>query len=608
SIIGKAIADLNIRLLNQYRQLVPIAVPGEIHVGGGGVARGYLRREALTAERFIADPFSTDPQAKLYRSGDLARWLPNGDLEYLGRIDQQVKIRGFRIELGEIEAVLQQQCEVKEAAVIARQDKPGDKRLVGYFVADRDIGSEELRDRLRAHLPEHMIPAAFVRLERLPLTANGKLDRQALPPPDPLRTELCQDYRPPRSEDEATLCEIWRTVLGVSRVGIDDNFFELGGDSILSIQVISKARQAGLKLATRDLFKRPTIAALAVTAESTATVTAEHMHASGAVLLTLIQHWFVEQELAEQHHWNQAFFFETPADIDVEILEAALQQVVAQHDSLRLRFEKNASGWEQNYSTHVDRVAIHRKDLRSLSSIAQETALTQLAESLQTSLDISAGPIVCAAHIRPGHECAGRLLVIVHHLVIDGVSWHILMEDWETAYLALRANQQPTFPGRTSSYQKWSASLRDYAQSEVVAAEVDYWRSVASRATAELPIDHTTAASSGDSATKTVTMRLSADDTRRLLQAAPRSLRAPINEILLGALATAFAGWIASDSLLVDLEGHGRDELVADADVSRTIGWFTAISPVRLELPAAGALAESLRRAKRLLRAQPRHG
>lgn len=606
--IGKAIPDLGVYLLDGHRQLVPVGIPGELHISGAGVARGYLRRDELTAQRFVTNPFSNDPEAKLYRSGDLARRLPNGDLEYLGRIDHQVKIRGFRIELGEIEAALHQQVGVQDAAVIAREDSPGDKRLVGYFVSDKKVKPEVLRERMRALLPDHMVPSALVPLETLPLTANGKLDRKALPAPDPQRNELRNAYLPPSSEKERVLCEIWRSVLGVSRVGTADNFFELGGDSILSIQAITRARQAGFNLATRDLFKHPTVAALAAIGSTTQVAAAEPAQVTGTVLLTPIQHWFFEQNLKEQHHWNQAFLFETPADMDADLLQTALQLVLARHESFRLRFRRTPQGWEQSYDAEVGSIAIVRKDLSELSRAAQETALVELAESLQPSLDIGAGPVVRTAHVSLGRESEGRLLMIVHHLVIDGVSWRILMEDLEAAYLALRANRDPSFAARTSSYQKWSASLHDYAQSEAVCAELDYWRNLTNGALAWLPVDGAPKAANSEFSSNSVTMSLSAEQTRRLLQQAPKALRAQIDEILLGALATAFSGWVTDDSLLVDLEGHGRDEVVATGDVSRTIGWFTSIAPTRLDLFSGGDLIEPLRQAKRALRSRPSRG
>ena len=267
SVIGKPIPDLRIYLLDQHRELVPIGVPGEMYVGGAGVARGYLQRPELTAERFITDPFSqtAGARAKLYRSGDLARRLPNGDLEYLGRLDDQVKIRGFRIELGEIEAVLGQHRAVRENVVIVREDIPGDKRLVAYVVAkDSSLTTFELRDFLKEKLPQHMVPSAFVLLDALPLTPNGKVDRRALPAPDQSGRKSEESFIAPRSPIEEILAQIWQKVLKLEKVGIHDNFFDLGGHSLLATQIVSRVRSGfSIELPLRDLFEAPTVYALA---------------------------------------------------------------------------------------------------------------------------------------------------------------------------------------------------------------------------------------------------------------------------------------------------------------------------------------------------------
>jgi len=268
SVIGRPLPDLKVYVLDAHQQLQPLGIPGEIYVGGAGVANGYLHRPELMAERFITDPFSGDPQARLYRSGDLARWLLNGELEYLGRIDDQVKIRGYRIELGEIEAALSQSAQVREAMVIAREDTPGDKRLVAYVAADGELNLAEVRNRLSAVLPDYMVPSAFVRLHSFPLNSNGKIDRVALPPPDQSRPELGQRYVGPRTEIEATLCEIFGAVLRIDKVGIHDNFFELGGHSLLATQAVSRMRDALRKtIPLRNLFEAPTVSALALLIE-----------------------------------------------------------------------------------------------------------------------------------------------------------------------------------------------------------------------------------------------------------------------------------------------------------------------------------------------------
>jgi non-ribosomal peptide synthetase component F len=314
SVIGEPIPDLRIYILDSQRQPVPIGVPGEMYVGGAGLARGYLGRPELTAERFIPDHLTGEPRSRLYKTGDLARFLPDHDIEYLGRIDDQVKIRGFRIELGEIESVLNQHPSVRESAVLAREDQPGSKRLVAYLVASSPVPEiSALREHLKKQVPDYMVPAAFVFLDKFPLTNNGKVDRKALPVPEQQRPELAGRYVAPRTPTEETLAAIWKKTLRVERVGVNDNFFELGGDSILSIQIISSARREGLQLTPALLFAHQTIAELSAAAGGLKTTT-QTLSTPGAVAgdvaLTPIEKWFFEQQLEDAQHYNQSFLFE----------------------------------------------------------------------------------------------------------------------------------------------------------------------------------------------------------------------------------------------------------------------------------------------------------
>ncbi|MBV9787617.1 MAG: amino acid adenylation domain-containing protein, partial [Chloroflexi bacterium] len=305
--IGRAIANTQMYVLDHQLNPVPVGVPGELHIGGIQLARGYQGRPTLTAEKFIPDPFSAAPNARLYKTGDLARFLADGAIEYLGRLDFQVKVRGFRIELGEIETALGQHSQIREVVVVARQDTPGDTRLVAYLVPQGETTPTvgELRRFLEPKLPEYMIPSAFVTLDALPLSPNGKVDRKALPAPDSARPELETAFVAPDNQIETRLAEIWKQVLGVEQVGIHDNFLELGGDSILSLQVVARANEAGLRLTPAQLFEHRTIAELAAVVSSNQPIQAEQGLVTGDVVLTPIQQWFFEQQFAEPQHWNQ---------------------------------------------------------------------------------------------------------------------------------------------------------------------------------------------------------------------------------------------------------------------------------------------------------------
>lgn len=588
SVVGKPIPDLSLYLLNAARQPVPIGVPGEICVGGAGVARGYLNRPELTAERFVPNPFGRDAGERLYRSGDLARRMPNGDIEYLGRIDHQVKIRGFRIELGEIESVIGLHPLVRETIVLAREDSPGDKRLVAYVVADADRRGiiEELKALLGAKLPEYMVPAHFVRLAALPLTPNGKVDRRALPMPEIVRGDLSKPYAAPGTPTEVTMARIWSTVLGVEQVGIDDNFFELGGDSILSIQVIAKCRAAGMEITPRDLFKSSTIAALAQSVRSASPVaSADAGVPSGAVPLTPIQHWFFEQESDVSDHWNQSFAFEVPPDVDVDVLEEALHRVVLHHDALRLRYRRIGEVWRQEYAPAPASTPIVRVDLSAVGEQDRGAALTARSTKLQERLSKTEGPLLRAMHFEYGDEEPGRLVLAIHHLAVDGVSWRILIEDLETAYLGLRDGRAVELPPRTTSYKRWSEELTAHATSDACAASVDQWSIVSDGAECSLPRDH--AGENLEATAGEVCVYLDAADTRELLQRVPAVYRTQINDALLTALGQALSRWTSRQSIVVELEGHGREDLFEGLDLSRSVGWFTTIYPVALE---SGAL------------------
>jgi amino acid adenylation domain-containing protein/FkbH-like protein/non-ribosomal peptide synthase protein (TIGR01720 family) len=607
--IGRPIPNTKIYILDSQLQPVPIGVPGELHIGGAGLARGYLNRPELTQEKFIPNPFDKAGVSKLYKTGDLARYLPDGNIEYLGRIDNQVKIRGFRIELGEIETVLTQNPQVQSSVIIARENTPGNKRLVGYIVPQKEATptSNELRQYLKGKLPDYMIPHVFVILESLPLTPNGKIDRRALPAPES-SSELLGKYVAPRTFIEDTLATIWAQVLRVKEVGIDDNFFELGGDSILSISIIARAKQAGLQLIVKQLFAHQTIAELAAVTGTSKEIQIDQGLVRGETPLTPIQHWFFEQNLCQSYHFNQSYLLSVPSSFQSEYLEPIWQELFKHHDALRLRFTQSGDNWQAIYSTSTDRISVNFIDLSTLSDNEQKTAIATKVESLQGSLNLSKN-LVQIAFFDLGVNKRARLLIIIHHLVVDGVSWRILLEDLQTAYQQLIQGQKIKLPPKTTSFKDWSQHLIEYAQSDLLKAELAYWSRASHTLISPIPIDYSGGANTVKSIS-TISVSLNETQTQLLLQNVPKAYQTQINDVLLTALVLVWSKWTNADSVLFNLEGHGREEIIEDVDLSRTVGWFTTMFPVILKLETIDKenLGNALKSVKEQLRAIPHKG
>ncbi|HEX6289407.1 MAG TPA: amino acid adenylation domain-containing protein, partial [Herpetosiphonaceae bacterium] len=645
--LGRPIGNVQVHVLDRQGQPTPIGVAGEIYVGGVQVARGYHQRPDLTAARFVPDPFAAEVGARLYRTGDVGRWRADGRLEFLGRNDGQVKLRGFRIELGEIEAALQAHPQIRQSVVLAREDQAGQKRLVAYVVAEQGnrvasgrtreqtesqahstqnhgeaedsswfVGhppgirvaavpsSADLRAFLGARLPEYMVPSAFVFLHQLPLTPNGKIDRKALPAPE--RATVNEQLALPRTEAERQLARIWADLLGLEQVGIHDNFFALGGDSILSMQIIARAAQQGLHLIPRQIFQHQTIAELAAAA-SASQPTIEQGLVVGDVPLTPIQHWFFEQPLAAPHHWNLALLLEVPPALDAERLNAALDHLAQHHDALRLRFFRERDGWRQTTAGSEAVVPCQSLDLSGLSAPEQAAAIEAQATEIQSSLDMTTGPIAQAVYFNRGPDRSGRLLIVAHHLVIDAVSWRILLEDLQTAYEQLSRGTTAQLPPKTTSYQQWAAHLRDYARTQELLAEWDYWREALPTEAARVPCDDPHGSNSEASAAL-ATRRLSAARTQALLHEVHQAHQTRIDDVLLTAMLLTLAPWIGDSAVLVDLDRHGRADRFEQLNLSRTVGWFTAVVPVLLSMDSPADIERGLQAVKAQLQRIPHAG
>ncbi|MGH3753655.1 MAG: amino acid adenylation domain-containing protein, partial [Pseudonocardiaceae bacterium] len=630
--IGTPIANTQVYVLGQMLQPVPVGVTGELFITGAGLARGYLGQPGLTAARFVANPFGA-PGARLYRSGDLVRWTAAGQLEFLGRADEQVKIRGYRIELGEVESALLTHPDIAQA-VVRSVSPDGRPSLLAYLVAAGPAGApaiEALREFAGRVLPDYMLPSAVTVLPALPLTPSGKIDRRALPAPDH-RPALSSGYVAPRTATERQLADIWAHVTGAQRIGLHDNFFELGGDSILSIQVVSRARQAGLRLSSQDIFLHQTIAALAPLVGALDTPVEQLPPVDGPAPLAPVQHWFFSTYGAlwpheALWHFTMSTVVDLAGDIDENALRTAVDAVVARHDALRMRFAcRDGQWWQQTGPAAASGVlaggVLECHDLSGLAPAQQQAAMVASAAAARSALDLEAGRMIRAVLFSRGpravsgdtsydlyrHSRVDRplLFLTVHHLAVDSVSWRILLDDLDTAYRQALAGSEVTLPAPGTATVTWAHRLAGHVRSGALDGALEYWTQVSRGAQAELPVDRAGVHTAGS--TRQVTVRLGRARTDALLHQVPAVYRTQINDVLLSALGRVLSRWTGRERVLIALEGHGREEILDGVDLSRTVGWFTTQFPVALAVPAAAGWGEIVKSVKEQLRAVPHRG
>lgn len=603
--IGRPVANTQLYVLDAAMRPVPQGVVGELFIAGDGVARGYLNRPGLTARSFIANPYGP-VGSRMYRTGDLVRWGVDGHLHFLGRIDDQVKIRGYRIELGEISSTLVDDDRVADAVVIVQHERSGHKRLVAYVVpaGGAELDTATLRGMLATELPDYMLPSAYVLLDRMPLNANGKLDRRALPEPD--FAAAAAEYREPRTDVEEVLATIWAEVLGLSRVGVEDNFFELGGDSILSIQVVARARQAGVRLSSSDIFSHQTIASLATKAGTVAPATVDRATVVGDVPLTPIQRWFFDIPSERQGHFNQSLMVRLVENLDVGALRSALDAVLEHHDALRMRFDAVGGGWRQHNCPVEQPDVLEWIDLSSVDDSEQEAVVTAVTDRLHAGMDLDRPPLLRAALLELGDGRQPLLFLAVHHLVVDGVSWRILLEDLAKAYHQALLGERIDLGGKTTSFREWATRLNEHVAAGGLDSEVDYWVERASRGQRKLPAD--SAGANTVASTRSVTVELDREQTLALLQHVPGVYSTQVNDVLLAALARVLHRWVPGEGVAIDLEGHGREEILDGVELSRTVGWFTTMFPVVLDFTDDVDWGSALKAVKEQLRAIPNRG
>lgn len=583
--IGKPIANTTAYVM-RGEKLCGIGMPGELCIGGDGVARGYLNKPELTKERFIENPYV--PGERIYRTGDLVRWLPDGNLEYLGRIDEQVKIRGFRIELGEIESRLREIDGVKEAAVVALDDGTG-KYLSAYLVTGKALDTAEVKQILSEQMPEYMVPPYITYLDEMPVTKNGKLDKKRLPRPE---AESSAAYRKPETKAECAVAETFEEILGGTNVGADDSFFELGGDSIKAIRIVSRLREKGYEANVRDIMQKKTVSRIAEELSGAGEAEEEtQKEVQGEVLLTPIQREFFSKDLPEPWHFNQSFLLETEEAIDGEAIKRALHEVVVHHDMLRSVYRDGKQMIRGTADGELYGYVECEQSGRDLQEICSE---------VQRSFDLEKGPLLRAAVVHGKKK--DWLLLCIHHLVVDGVSWRILLEDIMDGYRKGKAGEEIHLPAKTTSFQEWSRKQESYARSARLEEEESYWREIEEK----ICRGKLEKAETGETGIGTVKVELDPEVTEKLLYKAGRAYNTEINDLLLSALAEAVCGMTGKKDIAVSLEGHGREDILEGVAVDRTVGWFTSTYPVVLS--AKGKTGETIKGVKEELRRVPNHG
>ncbi|NEW07888.1 amino acid adenylation domain-containing protein [Paenibacillus sp. SYP-B3998] len=598
--IGRPLDNVRLYVLDKADRLMPVGVPGELHIGGDCLARGYLNRPDLTAEKFVRDPFADG--GRMYRTGDLARWLPDGNIEYLGRIDHQVKIRGYRIELGEIEAALLAQDGVKEAVVLARDDRTGAHSLCAYVSSDEPLSGPDIKERLKSAVPDYMVPTYIVTLDRLPHLSNGKVDRKALPEPDDtLLTTV--NYMPPASELESVLVEIWQEVLGYRPIGTLHNFFELGGDSIKAIQIASRLSKHGWKLEIKDMFRHQTIGNLTPYVRAVE-LQIDQGTVTGDVIVSPIQQWFFDQNFADKHHWNQAVMLYSEGGLQADVLDRALRGLIQHHDALRTTFKAEQDEITP-YIHGLDNPSYTLRVTEITDELAGAATVEGFCNEIQQSMNLEQGPLVQAGLFKT--RAGDYLLIAIHHLVVDGVSWRVLLEDLEDGYIQASRGDKSSLPSKTHSWKEWTSRLREYADSKLFLAQKRYWSEFVNQ-TGKSLLRNESARVRRAKDLDTWRVSFSKRETERLLTDVHKAYNTEINDILLTGLGLALRDWNDEEQWFLMLEGHGREEIFEQIDVTRTVGWFTTMYPILLEMGHRADLPLQIKTVKEQLRRVPNKG
>lgn len=596
--IGKTVAGATAHILNDTMQFVPYGASGNLYIGGPNLSKGYFNRPKLTQSFFVSAPWDSD--YTIYKTGDVARYDINGDIEFLGRSDNQLKIRGFRVELSEIEKVLMQLNSIDNAIVMAETNTI--KRLVAYVKTNTNFSEQEAKIFLKNKLPDYMVPSNMVVVEEFPYLPNGKVDRKQLSKLKPKKTKstISKTKQKATSESEKILTKVWQEVLNINPIGVNDNFFEIGGDSILSIQVIAKARKEGLELSPNQLFENQTIAELAFFIDHNREVASTNKTIEGNVPLSPIQHWFFETHKNAPHYWNQAMRIEEIPKEASSIINEISKEIITQHDALRLTFKKEKNDWvaivkkpdELNFYLKTD--LSREKD--------KEAAIQRYFLKTQEELSLSNGCLFKVLHFNMGEEKKDVCLFFAHHLIIDVVSWKIVTEQIKSLIKVKVKRDAINLPKRTTSIKKWVEHLKELNLKN----ELDYWLKQ-EKEISPLPFKNDGVLPLLSKDIKVVTTTLDNNTTNFLVSKANESYSTRTEELLFSALTETICEWSGNTSVHIYLERHGRETKGTKYDFSNTVGWFTSFFPIKIERET-GDLGSKIIAVKEQIRKIPNGG
>ena len=565
--IGRPIDNFRIYILNEDH-ICGIGMPGELCIAGDGLARGYLNRSELTAEKFVNNPFG---EGRMYRSGDLARWLPDGNIEYLGRIDEQVKIRGFRIELGEIESRLREIENVNDCTVIVRNDSSGDKMICAYFTSDIEVNEHVIKEKLGENLPDYMVPAYIMQIDEIPVTVSGKVDKKALPE---IKVKTASVYVAPRNEKEQLICSVFGKVLNVERVGIDDNYFDLGGDSIKAIRIVSELRENGYNIKASDIMLQKNLKnIISGITEFDENSSYPQGEVSGAVVKTQIIDEFENWKLIAPEHFNQAMIYEVN-EYSNESIRNALAELVKHHDMLRGVYRNN-----QLLVLPINESKLFELYEYDITDSADKySEIEEKCNEIQESIDIGNGPLVKAAVF--SFDSRKIMMICIHHLAVDGVSWRIIKEDFFKAAHSAMQNEEINLGRKTASFIQWSERMNDLKNDEQIKAQdMSYWSKVNDEM---VGFERLITGNNVPYHNSIIKFKIDDSISGKTLNDINKAYNTKTQDILITALVESIYKWKKNDKIIIGMEGHGRVDELTGLSTDRTVGWFTCVYPVVL--------------------------